>query len=315
MTLRLAHFSDVHIGIEPARMRWRDLCSKRLLGWVNLRLLGRGAALAEAPAVARALLADLEALRPDHILFTGDATCISLPEEFEAARKVFAPLLDDPRVIGIPGNHDVYVREAERRGEFERSFGAWMRSDLERGAFPTELQSHYPFPLLRLLGEEAALIALRDVHPVFWHDSTGWVGEAQLAALEWLLERPDLRGRLRILALHYGLRRGDGSPDTCFHRLRDAGKVFEIAARKGVHLVLHGHLHGRFVHPAGKLAPFAIANPGALAHRRHRMAYHVYEIGGGSVRLEVRRFDGDAGAFARSQAEAPLALVEGAGLA
>ncbi len=300
MATRIAHFTDVHVTEAPGRVPLAALLSKRIAGWLNLRFLGRFAALAGVMPVVRAFLRDLEEVRPDHIVFTGDVTGLSLPSEYEAARAAFEPLLRDERVVGIPGNHDVYVHAAQRDRYFERWFGDWIRTDLAPDDFPQDLRGAYPFPLVRLLGDDGVLFCLRDARPVPLHDSSGHVDPRQLSALDHLLERPDLAGRVRILALHYGLLRADGSPDTYFHRLRNATEVLSLAASADIALVIHGHLHRRFVHPRDSVAPFAIANPGALALEKpgYDRAYHVYTIEDGRIALEARRYDAKAGAFA-----------------
>ena len=87
MSLRIAHFSDIHVTADPRRIAWRDLLSKRAVGWLNLRLGGRHAALADAPVLARALVRDLEtldahlvrtSLAPERIVRSLLAVCAAL---------------------------------------------------------------------------------------------------------------------------------------------------------------------------------------------------------------------------------------------
>jgi len=292
--IRIAHFTDLHVTDRPGAIRWQDLLGKRLLGWVNLALLGRHGVFAGAAGVAHALVRDLlEVVRPDHIVSTGDLTGLSLPGEFKAAREALGPLLADPRVTGIPGNHDVYVRGAVRDRLYESAFGAWTRTDLAGEELPEGHRVLHPYPLVRFLGSDAALVCLHDVRPNPLHDSSGLVGPRQLAALEAVLQSPRLYGRVKVLALHYGLCRADRSPDTRIHGLRDASEVIRVAARGGVALVLHGHLHGRFLLPRAEGWPFVIANPGSVASAKphHKRAYHLITIGDGVLRIEARRFD------------------------
>ncbi len=297
--MRIAHFTDIHVTERPSRVSWSDLFSKRFLGWANLKLGGRYGHFRDAAEIAGALVKDLEGIRPDHVVSTGDLTGISLPSEFEAARLALQPLLADARVTGIPGNHDVYVRSAVREKLYEAAFGAWTRTDFAPGDFPEETRGVYPYPLVRFLCDEAVLLCLRDVRPNPFHDSSGLVGPLQLRALERLLADPRVARRTKLLGLHYGLCRAAGSPDSHFHGLRDARAVRDIAVRGGIALVLHGHLHGRFVIPRGPLSPVPISNPGSLAsrHPRHARAYHVYTVGGGRIELAARRYDDEARAF------------------
>ncbi len=294
MSLRLVHFTDLHYTLPPRKIPKSKLCSKRILGYLNLTLRGRYDAFAETSKVVRAFVRDLSdgaGAEADAIVFTGDVTGLSLEDEFRAAAEDLKPLLDDPRVIGIPGNHDVYVRAAARQGHFERWFGAWLKTDFAADRFPADARESYPFPLVRLLGEEAVLLCLRDVRPAALWDSSGKVDDAQLRALEHILRLDELGSRTRILALHYAPLRADGSPDRFSHRLRNADTVMKLAASHGVSLIVHGHLHDRFVHPEGGRSAVPIANPGSLSYENQDRAYHVLTVDGGRIGLQARRYD------------------------
>ena len=297
--MRIAHFTDIHVTESPSRIPWRDLTSKRLLGWINLRFSGRSSDFRDAGAIAAALAKDLSEIRPDGIVSTGDLTGLSLGSEFAAARSALGPLVDDPRVTGIPGNHDVYVRQAVRDKLYEQHFGAWTRTDLTAADFPENVRGVYPYPLVRRLDSRITLICLRDSVPRSLLDSSGRVGDVQLAALDHVLAQERSGGRTVLLALHYALCRWDRSPDGRFHGLRDAARLIEMLSRHEVSFVLHGHLHGRFVLPPEASWPFSVLNPGSLASRRagHVRAYHVIHLEPGSASLEARRFDDERGAF------------------
>ncbi len=313
MTVRLAHFTDVHFTTEPREVRWRDFLSrrppffsKRALGWGTLKFRGRCEHFSSAETIVAALLRDLESIEFDAAVFTGDYTGMSYPHEFERARRAFAPLFaSDVDVTSIPGNHDVYVPSVVEYSLYEKWFGEWTKTDLASSDFPEPFQKSYPYPLVRLLDPDVALILLRDVCPRHV-DSSGELPENQIRALDWLLGSDVLGGRTAIVALHYGLARSDGSPDTKFHGLAQAPAVLSLCRSHGVALVIHGHLHDRFVHPAGTVGASAIANPGSLTHTKYAQSYHVYEISAGEVSLEARRYNRDSGEF-ECWADAPTA--------
>lgn len=293
----LAHFTDVHFTEAPLRVPWRSLLSKRFLGWLNLLLRRRGE-FRDAPEVVRAFLEDLERVQPDHILSTGDLTGLALESEFEAARAALEPLLDDPRVTGIPGNHDVYVRSAVRARLYQGAFGAWTRTDVSAEDFPSMISGLYPYPLVRLLGDEAALLCLKDVFPTPLHDSTGAVGAVQIMALGRLLAEEPVAPRTKLLALHCSPCREGGRPDRRLHGLRDWPSLLDVVQRGGVRLVLAGHVHRRFVVPRWGGSEAAVANPGSLTSAHGERAYHLIAVEDGRVRLEARRYDAAARAFA-----------------
>ena len=286
MSFRLAHFTDIHLTTPPREIPWRLLRGKRFAGWINLRLLGRHDELADAAPITRAFVEDVEALAPDHVLFTGDATGLSLRSEFEAARRLLEPLGARDRISGIPGNHDVYVTSAVRERLYETHLGDWERSDWPDAP-----------PIVRLLGQELALICLKDCRPTALHDSSGCIGEEQLRRLGEVLADARLAGRRRIVALHYAPLRHDGRPDSRLHGLRDGRAFLELVDAAGVDLVVHGHLHARLLLGRGARRPVPMTTPGSLTHRAHDRAYHVYHVEPEGLRLEARRYDEGAGAF------------------
>lgn len=295
--IRIAHFTDIHFTEDPSRIAWKDLFSKRFLGWVNLALFRRHDAFRDAAAIVAAFVRDLEELKPDHIVSTGDLTGLALRAEFAAARKALAPILDLERITGIPGNHDVYVRSAVREGLYESSFGQWSRTDLKLDELPEPFHASYPYPLVRFLNESAVLLCLKDVHPNALHDSSGKVGELQLELTERLLRDPRIVRRTKVLAIHCGVHRAGGGLDHRFHRLRDGGRLLSIAAAGGVSLIVHGHTHSRFVLPRRDPSGVAFANPGSLTSSHHARTYHLYKLENGAIEVEARRYDPGAQAF------------------
>ena len=135
--VRLAHFSDVHVTVRPLGWALRDLRSKRVSGWFNLKALGRGHNFRHAVAVARTLVADLRARRPDHLVFSGDATALGFTRELAHAAKLLHVTGGSPPGIAVPGNHDYYTRRAAKAGEFERVFAPWQHGErLDRHTYP-----------------------------------------------------------------------------------------------------------------------------------------------------------------------------------
>ena len=284
--MKIAHFSDIHITASSSAIPWRAMLSKRIVGWLNLQMLGRKKDFREAGRITEALVDDLQEVEADHILFTGDLTGLALDSEFKEAHRLLEPLLGVPGITGIPGNHDFYVSDAVRAGTYDLLFGPWEQSDLEN-----------PPPIVRLLGDDVALIVLRDSRVNAFHDSSGLVGSEQLGRLEEVLADPALEGRRKLLALHYGPRQGTGALDGPYHGLRDAEQLLSTAQGGKVELLLHGHLHNRFVLPTGDHTPITIANPGSATHSRYERAYHIIEIDSEGIELSARHYDASSKSF------------------
>jgi 3',5'-cyclic AMP phosphodiesterase CpdA len=257
----LAHLSDLHLASPP---RISDLAGKRGLGFVNWQ---RKRKFIHRPDVLDAITHDVKAQAPDHIAVTGDLVNLSLPAEYAQAKRWLQTLGDANHVTVIPGNHDAYVRSAERSPA--AFWSDYMHGDdgLER------------FPFIRRRGN-VALIALSTGVPTGPFMATGSLGEKQLAGLADALEQT--RGNFRVVLIHHPPR----SPLRRFlRRLTDAPSFRDVLAEKGAELVLHGHDHRRSViwlqGPDGKKIP-AIGVPSASARARHgeedAAGYHLFQI-------------------------------------
>src|SRR5436309_8219339 len=105
--IRLAHLSDLHITATPLGWQWRDWFTKRYLGWINFRWLGRGFRFRQAEEVLQILMADLRQRGVDRVVFSGDATGLGYETEFRRAADLLG--LTQATVLpglAVPGNHD-----------------------------------------------------------------------------------------------------------------------------------------------------------------------------------------------------------------
>ena len=168
----LAHLSDPHLPPLPSA-RLRDLAGKRALGYLNWT---RNRHKYHRRDVLDALVADLQAQRPDHIAVTGDLVNLALEAEFTPAAAWLESVGAPQHVTVIPGNHDAYVRATRHR--FAGTFADYLRGDSEAGA------TSYPF--LRRRGP-LALIGVSSAVPTLPLMATGRLGRAQLDALDRIL--------------------------------------------------------------------------------------------------------------------------------
>jgi 3',5'-cyclic AMP phosphodiesterase CpdA len=234
--LRLAHVSDLHIPSRWPRAPWLYL-GKRLIGALNYKLKrGREHPLAAVVALVREIAEDASI---DHAVVTGDVTNVAFPEEFAAARELLRPLIErGPGFLSvIPGNHDRYTYVSERRRYFEEHFHDCITSELDTGA---------PFPFVRFR-KEVAIVGLDSGVASLPLLATGRLGDEQRARLAATLERPELKAaRFRVALIHHPPLVAGGRRDQLRHRLLDDREVLALAARGGIDLLLHGHIHVPF---------------------------------------------------------------------
>ncbi|WP_454617254.1 metallophosphoesterase family protein [Bradyrhizobium cenepequi] len=260
---RLAHLSDPHLPPLPVA-RLRDLAGKRAFGYLNWT---RNRHKYHRREVLDALVEDLQGQHPDHIAITGDLVNLALETEFKPAHAWLESVGSPDRVTVVPGNHDAYVRATRHR--FATTFADYLRGDGADGAAL--------FPFLRRRGP-VALIGTSSAVPTPPLMATGWLGHAQLAALERMLAELSTEGAFRVLLVHHPLH-----SDSRVKRLTDSHKLLALIKRHGVELILHGHDHIHstmwFDGPSGKIP--AIGVPSASALPRHHYpaaAYNLFSI-------------------------------------
>jgi 3',5'-cyclic AMP phosphodiesterase CpdA len=283
--LHLAHFSDVHVTARPLGWSRRDWLSKRVTGWLNLRLLGRGRRFRHAEDVLTVLAGELKQRRPDHVVFSGDATSLGFEAEVARAARLLG-LHDDPLPgIAVPGNHDYYTASATASGAFERHFARWQVGERVDDAVYPFAQRVGPAWLIGVNSSTAN-------RGVF--DASGAVGRAQLDRLARLLDR--LGDGLRILVTHYPVCLHTGAPENRAHYLRDLADLVTVAARGGVKLWLHGHRHNAYSVVDSAKVPFPVVCAGSATQTGH-WSYANYVLEGNRLHVRRRVFDPEAWCF------------------
>jgi 3',5'-cyclic AMP phosphodiesterase CpdA len=284
----LGHLSDLHLAAPP---RLRELAGKRGLGFINWH---RGRKLIHRREVIDALTRDLKASAPDHIAVTGDLVNLSLPAEYARARAWLNGLGPPSDVTVIPGNHDIYVPEAQQGPA--KYWGEYMRGD--DGA------DSGTFPFLRRRGA-VALIALCSALPTAPFLATGSLGAQQLNRLAAALE--ETQNLFRVVLIHHPPR---SPPSRYLRRLTDGAEFCRVLAANGAELVLHGHDHCHsLIWPDGPHQAIPVVGvPSASARAPHGgedgAGYNLFRIDGepGGWRCEmISRQRGADGGFREAE--------------
>jgi 3',5'-cyclic AMP phosphodiesterase CpdA len=274
--MKLVHCSDVHITTRYRGVPLRTLGWRRAIALLELSVGGRARAYRRAAQTLSAIASDAVRLGAAHLVLSGDVTAYAMDAEFEGARDALGPLATDKtRCTVIPGNHDTYTPDAVRTGAFERYFGALLQSDLP------EYQAEGPFPFVRLVGDEAAVVGLLSARvPPVPGLSYGRIGERQLTALGRLIADPRLNGRAVLVAVHHAPLTRSGKPDKLTHGLVDARKLFRVL-RGPRFAVLHGHIHRRYYHPATDDRPHLFGAGSSTCEGME--GYWLIDVAGGKV--------------------------------
>jgi len=262
-TFTLAHLSDPHLPPLPTA-RLRELAGKRALGYLNWT---RNRHKYHRREVLDALVADMQAQRPDHIAVTGDLVNLALEAEFTPAQAWLESVGTPQRVTVVPGNHDAYVRATRHR--FTGAFEQYLRGDA--------VADGTPFPFVRRRGP-LALIGVSSAVPTPPLMATGRLGRAQLDALDRHLAQMAADDAFRVLLVHHPLQ-----SSSRMKRLTDSKALRAVLKRRGVELVLHGHDHIHstiWLEGAGRQIPaVGVPSASALPHRHYpAAAYNLFSI-------------------------------------
>jgi 3',5'-cyclic AMP phosphodiesterase CpdA len=261
----LAHLSDPHLAPLPPP-RWGELIGKRVTGYINWQHKRR---LIHDPAALAAIVSDVKAQAPNHIAVTGDIANIALAAEFPRGRDWLETLGSAHDVTFVPGNHDIYVREAAAFAG--RHWGAYM----------CDGEDVPGFPFVRRRGN-VALIGLSTGVPTAPFLATGWLGTKQLAELAATLNQLKNEGLFRVILIHHPPVSKTGR----HKRLLDAPIFMRVIAAHGADLLLHGHDHVHMINwlqgPNGTRIPaVGVASASAAPGRdKDAAGYNLYKIEG-----------------------------------
>jgi 3',5'-cyclic AMP phosphodiesterase CpdA len=261
----LAHLSDPHLPPLPA-LSLREFGGKRAFGALNWR---RNRQAIHRRDVLDAIVADMQAQRPDHIAITGDLVNLALEAEFAPARAWLASVGAPDRVTVVPGNHDAYVRATQHR--FAEAFADFMRGDV--GAAGDRVS----IPFLRRRGP-LALIGVSTAVPTAPLMATGRLGKTQLDALDRILATLADKPVFRVLLIHHPLH-----SKSRYKRLTDSEQLLTLLQRQGVDLILHGHDHVHstmwFDGPQARIPAIGVPSASSIAHGRYpAAAYNLFSI-------------------------------------
>ena len=200
-------------------------------------------------SVFETVIQEVNALKPDAVIVTGDLTNEGLSKEYVKAKSLLSRL-DTQKIIAISGNHDY------------RNTGYLL------------FKKHFPFEAVNELDDDVVVVTLGTARP---DRDEGEVGYRQNLWMEKTLTKyPETKPK--IIAMHHHL---IGIPDTGTDKIiiLDAGDTLRTCLHSGVDLVLCGHKHRPWVWNLGRLE---IAYAGTASSTRFRgffeNCYNIIDI-------------------------------------
>lgn len=274
--MRFLHLSDVHVTQDYFKQPFRKLGWRRAIAMLELSIGGRAKKYENARETIARILDERTKHGVDHVILSGDLTAYATEWEFQQAKLAVGALIDQPsKFTIIPGNHDVYTPGAYDTRRFEKYFGHLLQSDLP------EYTRDGPFPFVRLVGDEVAVVGLMSARvPPVPGLSFGVIGRKQLAALREIVTDERLKHRAVMVVVHHAPIAPSGRKDRFLHGLMDADLLFKIVHGPRF-AVLHGHIHKRYHHQATDKRPHTFG-AGSSTEEGHE-GYWIIDVKDGLV--------------------------------
>lgn len=208
------------------------------------------------------MVREINDIKPDVVVVTGDLTNEGLVKEYEKCKKLLGTI-KTKKLIAISGNHDY------------RNTGYLL------------FKKYFPSDRVNDLGENTVLVTLGTTRP---DRNDGEVGYRQNVWLERVMKK--YKNKTKILAMHHHL---IAIPDTGSDQLTvvDAGDVLRTILATHVDLVLCGHKHRPWIWNFGNLM---VVNAGTAASERQRGLfennYNIITVKDGKVRVDLKTVGG-----------------------
>jgi 3',5'-cyclic AMP phosphodiesterase CpdA len=204
------------------------------------------------------VIKEVNGLKPDAVIVTGDLTNEGLTKEYEKCKKLLSRL-ETNKIIAISGNHDY------------------------RNTGYLHFKKYFPFDTVNELGSDVVVVTLGTARP---DRDEGEVGYRQNLWLERTVKK--FKDKITILAMHHHL---IGIPDTGSARVEviDAGDVLRTILATKVNLVLCGHKHRPWIWNFKELS---IVNAGTASSERMRgffeNTYNIITIKNKKIHVDLK---------------------------
>lgn len=248
--MKIAHISDLHIGISGMRDKHVHKLIKRI-----------------------------KKLGVDHLVITGDVTQSGQYHEYQKVVQILDEVgfYSHDNLTVIPGNHDLFsffFKDFQSSGDFYRKIHKVPRAGMDvymyqwtdytralqffnsffkRTFNGTVLSSQYSYcgyPFIKLIGKEIALIGLDSNQiPMIPGNIVCSNGFLRRESTKEILSDDRIKNRIKIVLMHHYLHPDDyvaskeGAWFSDTMRLSNRAETIELLKQHRIDLILHGHYH------------------------------------------------------------------------
>lgn len=260
--MKVVHISDLHF---PTKIPILSLRGKMVSGYLNYIFRRKS----KYPLELRdALFQKIKNLEYDLLILSGDLTNVSHEVEFQEAREILKPILDE-RVFLVPGNHDRYIDSAIKPVSlFEKYFGDFLGERIDQESFLYCKKIH-------------------DFYIIGWDSNfVSGIGNASGIIKEEIINKTINYLKLNqikkyLLVCHHPLWNPEGQEESSYHKMLNREDVIRKLSDFPPACYFHGHKHSNYFRKPDTEIPFGILNSASstmLPDRKRMNGFHTLEI-------------------------------------
>lgn len=275
--MKFIHISDLHI---PTKVPIFSLRGKMISGYLNYSLRRRKL---HPFKIIESLIEFIQKSTYDCLILSGDITNVSHEKEFDEARRILSPILNEKAFL-IPGNHDRYMESSVRPVDlYEKYFGEFSGDKIAN--------SDGEYIRRRKIGD-LNLIGWDSNEPTPIAIATGYVKPKVIELTHNFLKENKIN-RYALVCHHPIWNNPDGF-ESEYHKMKNREEVASGLQSFPPIAFFHGHCHTNWVKNKSADNPYYIINSASstrLSSHTHKTGFHVGELKDNS--LSVQRYSID----------------------
>jgi 3',5'-cyclic AMP phosphodiesterase CpdA len=272
--IKFVHISDLHF---PVKIPFWQLKGKMFSGYFNYALRRRSK---YKPEAIRAMVHKIKSLPYDVLIISGDLTNVSHEKEFQEAKKLLHPILNE-KTFMIPGNHDRYLKDAIFPNDlFLKYFGDYT------GVSVNENTPHYN----RMKEVNGYLLFGWDSNgPTGFGDASGFV---EPMVVEQTIEKIKSENKPYLITCHHPIWNPSHKQESSYHKMRNRNDVLQKILDHPPLAYFHGHIHTNWIKKPSKDVPFYIFNSASSTRMAEKGYFSGFHFGSlNENQLEVNRYN------------------------
>lgn len=216
----------------------------------------------------QALVQKIQKIDYNLLIISGDLTNVSHEYEFQSAREILDPILDE-RTFLVPGNHDRYIESAINPVSlFEKYFGEFIGDKIgDRDYLYSKKIGD-----IRIIGWDSNFVSGIG-------NASGMVKKEIISQTLHYLKSNQIKKYM--IVCHHPLWNPPGLEESSYHKMLNRDEVIHSMKEFPPICYFHGHKHSNYFRKPDSEIPFGIVNSASstmLPDKQRKNGFHTLEI-------------------------------------